>query len=145
MSEQVLKKRLFKVFVGAKIFVLLILFGLWQLGGFTFAQFLATFGLLLPLFSVYLLVILRDLAKHRYIEEKKQDDKKLKSSFRSAVWIVSAIYILFIILILIGKAKSLYDFATMQSLFSTVETGFGVYVGIVISALYGQDKEKSNK
>ncbi len=54
---------------GIKFLVVLFVLTLWQSGGFTAAQFVATLALLLPIFATYTTVMFRNSVRERHVQQ----------------------------------------------------------------------------
>lgn len=142
MKEAKLKKRIFYFLLFAKLITILFILAEWQLYVFTKAEMFGTLTLVLPLFTVYTTLMFKEFVQNRYVDEEKQADKKLTSTFRTAAFVVLPIYVIMIIGVIYGKAAHVFKFEEMQTVLGLVESGFGVYVGQIIFALFKKDEKK---
>ena len=139
VSEAKLKKRLFWFLIIGKILVLFYAFFLLDTGsGFTSDDMLTTVGVLIPMFGVFLAIMLQDTTKHRRI--LKPGDIRLTSDFARKAYFVVVVYPLLLVFLLflraVGKIPTPAAFTIILGL---AESGWGAYVGKVVFGLFKEE------
>lgn len=134
ISENTLKNRLLWCLLGAKLIVIGFVLTLWQSGSFTNEQFMATLGLLIPVFATYLTLMFKDRVSRRHALPHP-DTYVTKSFQRTAIGLVIA-YALTLLGVINLRGPGIISFVQMNTLLALVESGMGAYVGQVIFALF---------
>ena len=142
MREAKLKKRTFySLLIGKIITIVFILLG-WQSYVFTKMEMFGTLTIVLPLFTVYTTVMLKEFAQNKYVKEEEQTSEKLNPIFRKLpYWIV--FYTIAIIVVLYTKAIHFFKYEEMKIALGSIESGFGIYLGTIIFELFKKE-EKNN-
>jgi DMSO reductase anchor subunit len=137
MKESRLKAIIFIFMILAKFLTLLAILIEYATDGLEKSEMFSSIALIMPLFAVYITVILKDLMSNPYKE--KQESKYLKTSLTLMTFIVFPIYALSIIgvIILAGSGKIAGE--ELQPILGIIESVFGIYVGQVVTTLF---KEK---
>ncbi len=137
IRESKLKRYVLRFMVASKVLVLTLLFILWDSGGFTVDQFIGTASLLIPLFTAYTVLMVRDSTYYRYVHIKPEITEKLVTHhFKNMAYFWLVIYTLAIALVLILKPAGTLDFKQMSAMLTLVEIGIGVYVGEIVFVLF---------
>lgn len=119
--------------------ITIILFLLFMLDtGLMEKRFWGIFSLTLPVFSVYVGMVLQEMVKNRYVTNKKKTYRFIKSHFRYATHIVFPIYTIAILIIISNQEKGVYDqeLYDMNQWIGLVEMLLGSYMGIIITSLF---------
>jgi hypothetical protein len=140
MTEQVLKKRIFFFMLLSKIFVICFVIIISQLGGLSHSETPGALSALIPLFSVYITVMVNEYIKNRY-NTKPEKKIKLKPTFVKLTYIVFPVYVITIIGLLLIKLEGTISFQQFQTYLTTIETGLGVYIGQIVFGLFKQKDE----
>ena len=137
IRESKLKRNVGRLLVAGKIVSVGFLLILWDSGGFTVDQFVGTLTLLIPLFTVYTVITLRDSTKFRYVDISPESTELLvthRFKWSAYFWLIG--YALAIIFVLYLKPSGAIDYKQMSVLLTIVEVGMGVYVGEIVFALF---------
>ena len=67
IHESKLKRQVRRIMISSKVLTLLFLFFLWDVGGFTNDQAIGTATLLVPLFTAYTVLMVRDATRDRFV------------------------------------------------------------------------------
>lgn len=139
IRESTLKRHILRIMVASKVFILGFLFILWDAGGFTDDQFIGTATLLVPLFTAYTVLMVRDFTKSRYVGLKPEQTELLVTNrFRWMAYFTLIGYTFAIALVLYLKPPGTLDYKQMSGMLTLVETGIGVYVGEIVFALFNK-------
>ncbi len=144
MKESKLKKKVFKFFVLAKLLTVFVIFLGWQIRGYTMMQMVGTLTMVLPLFTVYLSIMLKEIARNKYVNTEKEE-KELNSTFVRSVKFVLPIYTIAIIGVIYGRVATLFEYKDMQVIIGAIESGFGGYVGVLVFSLFKEPENKKDK
>jgi len=137
-SEQKLKKRIFWFMLISKIIVVLFITFHWATGGFSKTEAFAAIMTILPLFTVYTTVMVKDYTKNRY-HEQSVEDKKMTSTFSAFTYFIFPAYLLIILYVITLKPKGEMAFTDLQTTTAIIETAFGVYIGQIVFALFKKE------
>ena len=145
MKESSLKKQILVFMLIAKFITVCYILFHWQTGGFSMTETLATITLILPLFTVYITLMIKDAVKNPYkTTEVKEQEKRIKGSFRTLTYIVLPIYLLLILYLISLKPRpNAFTFENLQTAVAAVESGFGIYIAQIIFAVFKKE-EKNN-
>lgn len=137
IRESTLKRQVLRIMVASKVLVLGFLFILWDAGGFTDDQFIGTATLLVPLFTAYTVLMVRDAAKHRFVGiDPAEAEMLVTHRFKWTAYFALIGYTLAIWMVLYLKPPGILDYKQMSGMLTLVETGIGVYVGEIVFALF---------
>ena len=140
VSEQKLKRHIFILLVVIKVLILLFVLTLWQSGSnFTQEEFIATLGILVPVFATYLGLMFKEQLAQRH--ELTVKASYVSKGFQRTVYLLLLAYGLSFFIILNLKGPGTINHTQMIGLLTMVEAGLGVYIGQLVSALF---KEKKN-
>jgi hypothetical protein len=141
IRESTLKRHVLRIMVASKVLILGFLFILWDAGGFTDDQFIGTATLLVPLFTAYTVLMVRDATKYRYVGIAPEVTEMLVTHrFKWMAYFTLIGYTLAIALVLYLKPPGIFDYKQMSGMLTLVETGIGVYVGEIVFALFKKSK-----
>jgi len=142
IREKVLRTHILWLMFGIKFLIVLFVLTLWQSGGFTAAQFVATLALLLPIFATYTTVMFRDSVRERHVQQYATTAlaPRVSRSFQFTTYGLFLLYgfALFFVIDLRGRGV-LGQFDYMTSLLALVELLLGVYVGQVVFGLFKRE------
>ncbi len=144
MKESKLKRRVFNFFLIAKLITVLAIFLGWQLRGYTMTQMLEMFTMILPLFTVYLSVMLKEIARNKYVNTEKEE-KELNPIFVRSVSFVLPIYVMAIIGVIFGGVVLPEYKEHIPAIIGVIESGFGGYVGVLVFSLFKEPEDKKDK
>jgi hypothetical protein len=117
-------------------------------GGFSKGEALSVISFILPLFMVYITAMVKNTAADPYIEAKgtkgKNTERKIQPNFKTMTYLIFPIYLLAIFLIVRAKPMQFFTITDMQASIGIVESGLGVYVGIIVFSLF-KPAENENK
>lgn len=135
VEETVFKRRIFYLLIASKVVVLLWLRYMWNTGGFTNEQALATVSLLVPAFAAYFSVILTDyLRAHRTGELAGR--KFVAGPLVAFGWWLFPIYVLILIWFINQKVVGELSFTQMNLGLGLAESVLGGYVGQIVMAFF---------
>ena len=138
MTEQRLKKQTLLFMLISKIMVILFILFHWKTGGYSMSEMIATIALILPLFTVYLTVMIKDTLKSPYQEAVAQTDApKLRGALVTLTYIIFPIYLIAILYLISLKPRpGAFTFENLQASIAAIESGFGIYVGQIVFLLF---------
>lgn len=140
MTEQKLKSRIFFFMMVSKIITVLLVLFHWQTGGYSLAEALATITLILPLFTVYLTAMVKDTLTNPYVDTKRKS-KEIKGSIVVLTYLIFPLYTLAIFyLINLKPQPGPFSFENLQAALAGIETGFGIYIGQIVFALFKKEE-----
>lgn len=143
MTEQKLKSRIFFFMILSKVFVVFIVLFHWQTGGYSLSETLATIALILPLFTVYLTAMVKDTLANPYVDKRKKS-KQIKGSITFLTYVIFPLYTLAIIYFISLKPQpGPFHFEHLQAAIAGIETGFGIYIGQIVFALFRKEDSAS--
>src|SRR5690606_33537711 len=130
-----LRSHILWLMFGIRFLIVLFVLSLWQSGGFTAAQFVATLALLLPIFATYTTVMFRASIRERHVQQYATTALAPRVSrwFQLSTYGLSLLYgfALFFVIVLRSRG-TLGQFDYMTSLLALVQLLLGVYVGQVV-------------
>ncbi|MFK7947907.1 MAG: hypothetical protein AB8G11_09970 [Saprospiraceae bacterium] len=138
-----IKRRILSFMLLSKVLVILTILFHWQTGGYSTSEMLATITLIIPLFTVYITVIIKDTMENPYRNDAVETpEKKVKKSLVNLTYIIFPIYIVMILYIISLKPQpGSFTFANLQTSIAIIESGLGVYIGQIIFTLFDKDTE----
>lgn len=143
MTEQKLKSRIFFFMMVSKIITVILVLFHWQTGGYSLAEALATIALILPLFTVYLTAMVKDTLTNPYVDTKRKS-KEIKGSIVVLTYLIFPLYTLAIFyLINLKPQPGPFSFENLQAALAGIETGFGIYIGQIVFALFKKEDSKN--
>lgn len=142
IREERLKLQVFALLVLTKGSIVIFVFTLWQSGSFSPEQFLATLGVIVPIFATYLGLVIKE-----YLERggmPQPNPKQLTRGFQWTAYGLLATYGLAFLIILNLRGPGIIDQTDMMSLLTLLESGLGVYVGRLMVILFRPVKEETD-
>ncbi len=113
-------------------------------GGLTIAETNSAFTLIIPLFTVYLSVIFKDIMSNPYVDNEKKvkvkKRKKVKGSIKLFTYLLLPLYVASIIYIINRTTAGDFDISQMQWALGSVEGILGIYIGQIIFALFKKEE-----
>lgn len=140
MNATKLKKRILIFLLISKILALVFIWFLAATYGFTYTEALGAVLLILPLFTVYLGIIIEDLVRNPYVQGKPAKALKVKPEIVSLVNIIFPVYTVLIISAIFLGAQKVFD---LKIVLGIIESGFGFYVGKIVVSLFRTKDEAS--
>ena len=141
MKEKRLKNIIFFLVLTAKIVTIGLILFHFATDGLQKKETYSLITLILPLFTVYLSVMIKDLLSNPYksktLEEKT---KRVKGSISTLTFIVFPIYFLAIIITINQAAKGNTD--NVQQIIGILESAFGIYLGQIILTFFKKKEPK---
>ena len=146
MKEKTLKNIIFFLILTAKILTIGLILFHYATNGLEKSEAYSTIIFILPLFTVYLTVMVKDLLSDPYRSDEKPDEKpkRVKFSVSLLTFIVFPIYIISIIFSINLTAQGSIEPDGLQQIIGIIESVFGIYIGQIILSLFKQ-KENSEK
>jgi len=142
MTERKLKSRILIFMLISKIAVIFFILFHWRTGGYSLSEMIATITLIVPLFTVYLTVIIKDTVKNPYKEqEHENENRKVKSSITILTHITFPLYLIVILYLISLKPRpGAFTFENLQTSIAAIESGFGIYLGQIVFTLFQKNK-----
>ena len=138
ISEQRLKKHvLFLIFL-LKVFIIGFLFTHWETGGFSTDQFMGVLSLLIPLFTTYTALMIRDFVKNRHIA--LHGTLRVSRAFQITTYLILITYGAGFFIILGLKPRGIISFQQMSVFLTLLEAGLGVYIGKIVFAMFNEEE-----
>ncbi|WP_020569759.1 hypothetical protein [Neolewinella persica] len=134
VAEDTLKKRLFWFLLIGKGTVITFAAILWSTGSFSNDQFIASLGILVPLFSAHLTLMIQDATHHRSI--LLPGDARVNKSFARLTYLLCMLYTLALLLLLNIRGPGNITFTQFTASLALVESGLGAYLGKVVYGLF---------
>lgn len=138
ISEQRLKKHVLLLIFLLKIIVILFLFHQWETGGFSTDQFIGVLSLLIPLFTTYTALMIRDFIQNRHVV--LHGALKVSRSFQFTTYLFLLAYGLGLFVILDLKPRGIISFQQMSILLTLLEAGLGIYIGKIVFAMFNEEE-----
>lgn len=136
MTDQRLKTHIFIFMILAKIVAIFLVLFHWRTGGYSQAEAMATIAIVIPLFTVYLTVMVKDALKNPYVDQRKKG-KTIKTSIVFLTYLIFPLYIMAILYFINLKPQpGPFSFENLQTAIAGVESGFGIYIGQIVLTLY---------
>jgi len=135
ISEQKLKHHVLILMIVTKFAMIAFLFTLWESGGFSTDQFMGTLTLLIPLFTTYTTLMMREVVSSRHTTTYLSP-LRIKRSFQWTTYLFMIGYGLLFALAIGIKPTGKISYQQMSVLLTLLEGGFGIYVGRIVFALY---------
>lgn len=150
MKEKTLKSSILLLMLIAKIFTIGLILFHYATDGLEKGEAYSILTLILPLFTVYLTVIIKDVLSNPYKEKKKKDQEnsekiepiRVKNSISVMTFIVFPIYFMALVIIINQTAKGNMQADELQKIVGLIESAFGIYIGQIIMTLF---KHKDSK
>lgn len=140
VSEAALKRRLLLLMLVIKLLVIIWLFTQWEAGGFTTDQFTGTLGLLIPVFTTYTGVMIREVIEQSKSQVTPPVDPASRPtrprSFQGLAFGVIIGYGIALILIISLRPRGVISYAQMNTFLTLLEASFGIYVGRIVFSLF---------
>jgi len=140
MKETRLKTIIFVFMLIAKIATLLAILVEYATDGLEKTEMFSSIALIMPLFTVYLSVIIKDLMDNPYKENK--EIKYVKTSISVLAFVVFPLYALAIIWLIVLAGSGKISGEELQPYLGIIESIFGIYVGQIILTLFGNKETK---
>ena len=143
MKERTLKAVIFIMMVLAKIIILAWILFHYQTGGLEKSEAVGAVVLILPLFTVYLTVIVKDMLSNPYksMNKKEQKPLRVKGFLPVLTFIIFPVYFIAIIWAVAQTARGNFDSVGLQQTVGIIESVFGVYIGQIVFTLFKKTKE----
>jgi len=139
MEKSILKNRLFLIMLGFKLLVIAFILYHSATGGFSPKQTTAAITLVLPLFAIYTSAMFKDRIGRHHIGDYEAHSAIKKFDARLYLFLTT-LYGIAIIAVIWAKVRGSFSFEGMQTYVATIETGFGVYIGSIISSLFKKEE-----
>ena len=125
----------------SKITVILFILFHWRTGGYSMSEMIATIALIVPLFTVYLTVIIKDTVKNPYqAETSDPKPRKIKSSIVTLTYLIFPLYLLVILYLISLKPRpGAFTFENLQTAVAAIESIFGIYIGQIVFTLFKKE------
>lgn len=144
VPEATLKRRLLFLMLVIKLLVIAWLFTHWEAGGFTTDQFTGTLGLLIPVFTTYTGVMIREVIEGSKSQPPAPAETPAPPArSRSFQWLAFGVLLAYglALLLIIGlRPRGVISYAQMNTFLTLLEAGFGLYVGRIIFSLFKQSE-----
>ena len=99
-------------------------------------------SLILPLFMVYLTIIIKDLVSNPYkTNDSKEKPVVVKGSITAITFIIFPIYFIALAYCINQTAKGEMQSDDLQKVLGLIESAFGVYIGQIIFTLFKKKDE----
>lgn len=137
-KERSFKWRLLWMMILIKIVTVGFLLFEWDTGGYGTNEMLSCMGLLVPLFTMYTTVMLKELNNTLYKEDlpAPENQKTPIGSTKGYSYFVIMLYGIAIFGVLLLKPLGIFSFANTQLAIGGIEGLFGIYLGDLIFKLF---------
>ena len=137
MGTQNLKNRIFYFVLTSKVFVIFMIMFHWNTGGFSTSETISTISLIIPMFSVYMTVMINDYLKQQNAE--KWQKIELSRPLRVMTYIVFPLYVIAIVYVINLKPRGILSFADLGAWLAGIESCFGIYIGQIVFSLFRKE------
>jgi len=135
MSERQFKLLVFVLMALGKAFIILFMLFQWETGGFSPDEAFSAISLLLPVFTAYLSVMLGEYVARRD-DVAPGAGKRISRTFQWIAFVALPLYFLLLYSLVAARARGSLEFKAFTVWLTLVESGFGVYVGQIVYALF---------
>ncbi len=143
MKEKRLKNIIMFLILSAKIITIGLILFHYATDGLQKKDTFSLITLILPLFTVYLTVMIKDILSNPYVEkEDKPKIKKVKGSIVLLTFIVFPLYFAAIIISINLAAQGSLQIEELQQIIGLVESAFGVYLAQIILTLFKKEESE---
>lgn len=138
MTETKFKKRIMVFMITSKLLVIFYILYHWYSGGFSTSETFSVISFILPLFMVYITAMVKDTASDPFVDRTKgkKAERIIKPTFKTMTHLIFPIYLIVILLVIRAKPMQTFTITDMQTAIGIVESGLGVYVGIIVFSLF---------
>ncbi len=142
MKEKTLKNIILFLMLSAKLLIITLILFHYATQGLEKNETYSIISLILPLFMVYLTIIIKDLVSNPYkVADAKEKPVVVKGSITAITFIIFPIYFIALAYCINQTAKGEMQTDDLQKVLGLIESAFGVYIGQIIFTLFKQ-KEK---
>ena len=143
MKESVLRKIIGLGLVLSNLIIVILLYYLHSLGGYSFPEVIETVEIIAPLFAAQNSVIIAYFVKYRYQSDSVKKDRVLDSGYVVLVLLFSAVVPLMIIVATILQSlPALFgSFAAYKKTIISLEVLFGAQLGVFVNSLFNKDEQ----
>jgi len=142
MKEKTLKNIILFLMLTAKLLIIGLILFHYATQGLEKNETYSIITLILPLFMVYLTLIVKDLLSNPYKStETNEKPKIVKGPITAITFIIYPIYFIALAYCINQTAKGELQGDDLQKILGFIESAFGVYIGQIIFTLFKQ-KEK---
>ncbi|MFO1419639.1 MAG: hypothetical protein U1F59_01515 [Candidatus Competibacteraceae bacterium] len=144
MTDVTLSTRLGLFLVVSHFGILLLVMGLWLLGGFLTEEMTTAVAIIAPFFAAYTTAIVRHIIQTR--NQTARRGRKVTASFAFLAFLTPSLFVFLVTLAILLKALNwgLTSFQDFKIMLATTETAFGVYVGQFIFSLFEAPEKGTN-
>jgi hypothetical protein len=145
MTERSLRDLVGIFIIIANLLVIAVTLILYFLGGFLFDELTTTIALLVPMFSVYTTAIVKSFVSHR--RQIRDTSSPVTPQYVFVAWVFPLTFTAFLVTLVVMKAFNVgfSSFEQFKGLLIASEAIFGVYVGLVLSAMFSIPKDQLQK
>jgi hypothetical protein len=138
MTELELKNKLGLFLITSHFLIVVIIIVLYFFNGFLFEEMTTSVALISPVFAVYTTAIVKFFIANQTLTRRKS--RKLTSSFITISFAIPSIFVIAVIAITLLKAFNIgfSSYEQYKQLFAILEAVFAIYIGYVISSLFGE-------
>lgn len=113
------------------------------MGGFDQEQFTTIFGIIVPMFSGYTTSIIAFIVKDRHTAADRS--RRVTGAYAALVFVLPTLLsaVVTTAVWLQGFSRAFASFEDCKAFVMTFESGFAVYVGLVVYALFGRPKSEA--
>jgi hypothetical protein len=136
MKQYVLKSIVSSIILVGHFSIIILILEMYFRGGFTFSEATSTISIFLPITSVYISAIVKDIIVNREIDQRTQKTYSLGFVIISCT--ITLMFIIYLLTIIIVKAYNLgiADFDQFKTLLVLGETIFAAYIGQIVHAMF---------
>ena len=141
ITEDKFKEQVLYLLLATKLIVLTFIYTTWQSGGWTNDDFITVLTIILPVFTTYLSLILKEIISKRHTDSPT-DARLVKRSFRVTAYFIFGTYLVVILQVLSMRVQGIInaeDMGQLSRILALTESVLGVYVGQIIYALFKKE------
>ncbi len=142
MKESIVKNIILVFMLIGKIAVLGWIMIHYSTHGLTKSETFSAISLVIPVFAVYLTVMVKDALATMYIDKRKKTERKVKYSILIIALIIFPLYVLLIMGAIGQTARGNFEEVDLQKAIGIIESAFGIYIGQLITTLFRAGDQK---
>ena len=137
MTEEKVKSLVGIFVVCSQFLVLVVVFVLYLAGGFLFEEMTTSVGLITPMLGVYVTSVIKYFQVNRFLQKK---GRTLNLTYTIITLLIPVAFIAALVSVVFLKAFNIgfSSFDQFKTTLAIVQTGFGIYFGIVLTSLFSE-------
>jgi hypothetical protein len=142
MTEAKLRNQIGYLLIVGNMSVIVLILGLFFLGGFLFEEMTTTIALVFPMLSVYVVAVIKYVVAQKAVVVDQSE--KVSPQYAMLSWLIPSSLVLYLICIVILKAFNIgvSSFEQFKILLTVGQTVFGGYAGLILGSMFELRKKQ---